>query len=216
MSGVQAMSRMSLLRFTRSELCINRRSPLWVQPVVLCKQAVVSSSPGYATSRRNGCQAARVSVPSKCQPLQASFANSPNLGLMPKRHSVATSAVNSDQAAEQAAHEIRPSNIYIAVSVLVLVSVHDGDQADCNSYLLVWLAAVEHIGSCCVWSSKQGFAQDGSRSFGELCILPGSIANLWLCCCLFWRVVVAIQVSETSITQSLACMNCYTNACIQQ
>ena len=135
MFGVQALSRMSLLRFTRSELCISRRSSLWVQPVVLCRLAVVSSSAGHVTSRRNQCQAARVSVPSKCQPLQASFPCSQNLGLMPKRHSFAAPAANSDKAAEQSADEIRPSNVYIAVSLLVLVSVHIGKQADCSSYL---------------------------------------------------------------------------------
>lgn len=139
MSGVQALSRMPLLRFTRSELCISRRSPLWVQPVVLCRHAVVSSSAGHVTSRRNQCQAARVSIPNKYQPLQASFASSQNLGLMPKRHSFAAPAASSDKAAGQAADEMRPSNMYIAVSVLVLVSVHICKQADCNSYLLVWL-----------------------------------------------------------------------------
>lgn len=203
MSGVQALFRMPLLRFTRSELCISRRSPLWVQPVVLCRHAVVSSSAGHVTSRRNQCQAARVSIPNKCQPLQASFASSQNLGLMPKRHSFAAPAASSDKAAGQAADEMRPSNMYIAVSVLVLISVHICKQADCNSYLLVWLAAVEHLGSCCVWSSKQSFVQDGSRSFGELCVLPGSAANLWLCCCLFWRTVVAIQASKTSSTHKV-------------
>lgn len=121
MFGVQALSRMSLLRFTRSELCISRRSSLWVQPVVLCRLAVVSSSAGHVTSRRNQCQAARVSVPSKCQPLQASFPCSQNLGLMPKRHSFAAPAANSDKAAEQSADEIRPSNVYIALSILAVV-----------------------------------------------------------------------------------------------
>ncbi len=135
MSGVQALSRMSLLRFIRSELCISRRSSLWVQPVGHCRRAVVSSSAGHVASRRNQRQAARVSIWNKGQPLQASFPSSQNLGLMPKRHSFAASAANSDKAAEQAANEIRPSNIYRAVSVLVLVSVRIGKQADCSSYL---------------------------------------------------------------------------------
>ena len=201
MSGVQALSHMPLLRFACSESCISRRSSLWVQPVVLCRLAVVSSSAGHVTSRRNRCQAARVSAPKKCQPLQASFASFHNLGLMPKRHSFAAPAASSDKAAGQAANETRPSNMYIAVSVLVLVGVHLCKQADCN---IVWLAAVEHLGSCSVWSSKQSFVQDGSRSLGELCILPGSAANLWLCCCLFWRTVLAIQASKTCSTQTLA------------
>ncbi len=202
MSGVQALSRMPLLRCTRSELCVSRRSPLWVQPVVLCRHAVVSSSAGHVTCRRNQCQAARVSIPSKCQPLQGSFASS-HLGLMPKRHSFAAPAASSDKAAGQAGNETRPSNMYIAVSVLVFVGVHICKQTYCNSYLLVWLAAVEHLGSFCVWSSKQSFVQDGSRSFGGLCLLPGSAANLWLCCCLFWRTVVAIQASKTSSTHKV-------------
>ncbi len=135
MSGVQALPRMSLLRFTRSELCVSRRSSLWVQPVGHRRRAVVSSLAGHVASRRNQCQAARVSISNRGQPLQASFLSSENLCLMPKRHSFAASAANSDKAAEQAANEIRPSIMYIAVSVLVLVSVHISKQADCSSYL---------------------------------------------------------------------------------
>ena len=135
MSGVQALPRMSLLRFTRSEPCISCRSSLWVQPVGHRRRAVVSSSAGHVASRRNQCQATRVSISNKGQHLQASFSSSQNLGLMPKRHSFAASAASSDKAAEQAANEIRPSNMYIAVSVLVLVSVHISKQADCSSHL---------------------------------------------------------------------------------
>ncbi|DBB00299.1 TPA: hypothetical protein ACH3X1_014123 [Trebouxia sp. C0004] len=122
MCGVQALSRMPLLRFTRSELCIaHRRSPLWVQPVVLCRHAGVSSSAGHVTSRRNHRQTARFSIPYKCQPLQASFASSQRLDLKPKSHSFPAPAASSDQAAGQAANELRPSNMYIALSILAVV-----------------------------------------------------------------------------------------------
>ncbi|KAA6419096.1 MAG: crt protein 1-like [Trebouxia sp. A1-2] len=120
MSGVQALSRMPLLCCTRSASCVSRRSPLWVQPVVFCRHALASSSAGHVTSRGNQCQAAGVSIPNKCQPQQASFASS-QLGLMPKRHSVAASAASSDTAAEQAGTATRPSNMYIALSILAVV-----------------------------------------------------------------------------------------------
>ncbi|DBB00298.1 TPA: hypothetical protein ACH3X1_014123 [Trebouxia sp. C0004] len=54
-------------------------------------------------------------------PLWASFASSQRLDLKPKSHSFPAPAASSDQAAGQAANELRPSNMYIALSILAVV-----------------------------------------------------------------------------------------------
>ena len=133
----------------------------------------------------------------------------------PRRRCIAISAAahGSDIPTQRSHQEIRPSNIYIAVSpcwsthtcATSLKTRSPVTPILPFSWITVsWLPAVEHFGGCCFRCGKQSSLQTCSRSCGRLHLFFGSAANLWLCSSIFLCFVLALQVvSATSSIKSV-------------